>query len=193
MLIRSATCLFLLLSFCFAGHGNADEKASEQIESLPVGEKAINFELPIIGQDDYIELQDEYKQGPVVVIVLRGFPGAQCPLCKQQVSALVNRARALEDKVHKVILVYPGETEDLMRRAKQFVGSRRIPAPLVIVADPGMRMVKSWGLRWDKPHETAYPATYLIKANGRVAWRKISDSHAGRTSVEEILGELKKL
>lgn len=169
------------------------QQTTDKIQPLPVGEKAINFELPVIGQDEYIELQQEYRKGPVVVVVLRGYPGYQCQLCSQQVSSLINRAKTMADKVHKIILVYPGESDDLMRQAKNFLGARRIPEPIVLVADPGMQMVKSWGLRWNAPRETAYPATYLIKANGRVAWRKISDSHAGRSSTQEILRELKRL
>jgi len=188
MFVSSVTRLFLLAGLCLVNVSVAQDAT----ELMPVGEKAINFDLPVVGGDGYIELQDEYKQGPVVVIVLRGYPGYQCSLCKQQVGALINRASRLKNEVHKVILVYPGKDEDLLRRAKQFMGSRRIPEPLVMVADPGMRMVESWGLRWNTPRETSYPATYLIKGNGRVAWKKISDSHAGRSSVEEILRELKK-
>ena len=178
-------------SVSFQSAAAAEEE--EEINRLEVGEKAINFDLQVVGKDDFVELQDEYKQGPVVVVVLRGYPGSQCQLSNQQVGALINRARTLKDKVHRVILVYPGEKEDLLKHAKQFAGSRRIPEPLLLVADPGMKMVQAWGLQWDGPYETAYPATYLIRGNGRVAWRKISDSHAGRSSVDEILRELRKL
>ena len=56
-----------------------------------------------------------------------------------------------------------------------------------------MKMVTQWGLRWDAPRETAYPATFVINKSGRVAWSKISKSHAGRSTAEEILKELRKL
>ena len=160
---------------------------------LPVGEKAINFDLPVVGEDDYVELKDLYKEGPVVMIVLRGYPGYQCMLCNQQVGQLINRAKALKSQVHKVVLVYPGAATGLERHAEQFMGSRRVPEPLLLVRDPDMKMVSQWGLRWDAPRETAYPATYIIKSSGRVAWKKVSDSHAGRSTVQEILKELKKL
>ena len=189
----SATVCFLFVTCLFSGWESVSYGQTQTVKPLAVGAKAINFDLPVVGRDDYIELQDQYKQGPVLVIVLRGFPGYQCPLCSQQFSALVNRANTLTDKVHKVILVYPGEEERLMQQAKRFLGSRRLPEPLTLVADPGMKMVQQWGLRWNKPRETAYPATFLIKSNGRVAWSKVSDSHAGRSSVDEILRELKKL
>ena len=92
-----------------------------------------------------------------------------------------------------MILVYPGEEKSLERRARQFMGSRRLPEPLVIVRDEGMEMVQQWGLRWNALRETAYPATYVVDRNGRVRWKKVSRSHAERSSVEDILKQLRKL
>ncbi len=168
--------------------------APPQNKSRPaVGEKAPDFDLPIVGEDGFIELSDQYDQGAVVVIVLRGYPGYQCPICSQQVSSLANRAKALRQQAHRVILVYPGDGSSLERKAEQFLGSRSLPDPLVLVRDQDMKLVDRWGLRWKKTRETAYPATYVIDSNGRIRWSKVSDSHAGRSSVEEILRELRKL
>ncbi len=54
-------------------------------------------------------------------------------------------------------------------------------------------MVQEWGLRWNASNETAYPATYVVNRHGRIAWKKVSSSHAGRSTVEEILKELRKM
>lgn len=181
----------LLMVLAVALPAMADEATSA---SQPeVGERAIDFELPIVGQKSFLTLSDEYKEGPVVVIVLRGYPGYQCPLCNRQVSSLANRARVLSNEAHRVILVYPGEPTLLERHAEQFMGSRSLPKPLIIVRDEGMEMVEDWGLRWDAINETAYPATFVVDQNGRIAWKKVSDSHAGRSTTEEILKELRKL
>ena len=181
----------LLMVLAVALPAMADEATSA---SQPeVGERAIDFELPVVGQKSFLTLSDEYKEGPVVVIVLRGYPGYQCPLCNRQVSSLANRARVLSNEAHRVILVYPGEPTLLERHAEQFMGSRSLPKPLIIVRDEGMEMVEDWGLRWDAINETAYPATFVVDQNGRIAWKKVSDSHAGRSTTEEILKELRKL
>ena len=171
------------------------DAATTEVKRPEVGEKAPDFDLPIVGskEDDYVQLEDEVEQGAVVVVLLRGYPGYQCPLCSRQVGALINRARALSEVAHRVILVYPGEPNLLERHADEFIGSRAVPDPLVLVRDPGMKMVADWGLRWDAPRETAYPATFVIKKNGRIAWSKISDSHAGRTTADEIITQLRKL
>ena len=101
--------------------------------------------------------------------------------------------KTIGELAHRVILVYPGEPDELQRHADEFIGSRSIPDPLVIVRDPDMQMVTEWGLRWDAPRETAYPATFVINKNRRVAFAKVSKSHAGRTTPDEILRELRKL
>lgn len=188
-------CLFFLSSLipvsCADGK---DAKDSEETKKpLAVGEKAIDFDLPQVGEDNYIELKKLYDDGPVVVIVLRGYPGYQCMLCSQQVGAMINRAKTLKAAAHKVVLIYPGEPTELERHAEQFMSSRSLPEPMILVRDPGLKMVTEWGLRWNAPRETAYPATYIIKSNGRIAWRKISDNHAGRSTAQEIVDQLKKL
>ena len=168
-------------------------KEEARTKQLEIGDKAVDFDLPVVGGDGYVKLSDHYKKGPVVVVVLRGYPGYQCPLCSRQLGAMANRAKTLAKETQKVILVYPGEASLLEDHADDFMGSRSLPDPLVIVRDEGMEMVDSWGLRWRAPNETAYPAAYVIDGNGRVTWKKVSDSHAGRSSVEEILKELRKL
>jgi alkyl hydroperoxide reductase subunit AhpC len=56
-----------------------------------------------------------------------------------------------------------------------------------------MQMVKEWGIRWETRNQTAYPATFVVDQNGRIAWKKVSSTSAGRSTVEEILRELRKL
>ena len=157
-----------------------------------VGIKALDFELPIAGDDGSLKLSERYADGPVVLIVLRGFPGYQCGMCSQQVSSLLNRAKTFEKNAKSVILVYPGEDDSLEKRADEFMRGRRLPAPFVMVRDPGMKMVSDWGLRWNAPRETAYPSTFIINQDGEIAWKKVSTSHGGRTTADEILKAIKK-
>jgi peroxiredoxin len=166
-------------------------------KAISEGDKAPDFELPIQGQDAYVTLSELVKDGPVAVIVLRGYPGYQCGICNRQVGSMVNRAKALGtavgNKPNRVVLVYPGPEQGLDRYAKEFLGARDLPEPLVMVRDQAMEMISEWGLRWDAPRETAYPAAYVIGPGRRVKWAMVSDSHAGRATVEEILSALKQL
>lgn len=179
---------------CLSNVATADDRS----KPLEVGDQAPDFALPVQGKDEYLTLSDLIKEGAVAVVVLRGYPGYQCPICGRQVRSMVNRAGALKsalgEKPNRVVLVYPGEEtgKELEQRAKGFTAARRLPDPIVLVRDPGMEMVKEWGLRWDRRNETAYPAAYLIGPGRRVKWAKVSQSHGGRASVEEILQAVKK-
>jgi len=183
----------VLLSFGFLEiSAKPSARAADPVAGLAIGDAAPDFSLPIVGKDEYLSLKEANQAGPIVIIVLRGFPGYQCPLCSQQVGAFVNRAAALAKVAKKVILVYPGEVAMLDKHAEEFLASRKLPAPLVLVRDPDMKLVSDYGIRWNKTNETAYPAAFVIDKNGRVKWSKISDSHAGRASVDEVITELGK-
>ncbi|MEM6470188.1 MAG: redoxin family protein [Planctomycetota bacterium] len=164
---------------------------------LSVGDRAPDFELPVQGESGFVSLDELVKDGPVVVVVLRGFPGYQCGLCNQQVGALLNRTAALDtslgNKPRRVVLVYPGPELNLERHAKQFIGSRRVPELFVMVRDPGMEMISQWGLRWDARRETAYPATFVIGEDKRIQWAKVSKSHGGRASADEVIRAVNQL
>jgi peroxiredoxin len=162
-------------------------------KSVAVGEIAPDFNLPVVGEDEFITLKDANKDGPIVVVILRGYPGYQCPLCSEQVGSLANRAATLAKLTKRVILVYPGEASMLDKHAEQFMSARTLPEPLLLVRDPDFKAVEAYGVRWKAPRETAYPAAFVIDKNGRVRWSKISESHAGRATTDEIVRELRKL
>jgi len=179
--------LLASLAVCLSSFSTAHAKGPT------IGEAAPDFKLGIVGQDESLSLGQGTADGPVVVVVLRGFPGYQCPLCSEQVGALVNRASALEKLAKHVILVYPGAPSNLEKHAEDFMGSRTLPSPMILVRDPDMKMVTDYGVRWKAPRETAYPATFVIDKHGIVRWSKISETHAGRTTAQEIIDQLNKL
>ena len=51
-------------------------------------------------------------------------------------------------------------------------------------------MTNSYGLRWDAPHETAYPSTFILDKNQTVLFEKISHSHGDRLSAQDALAFL---
>lgn len=183
----------LLLLCSLALSTGALASAMVAAEPLAVGQPAVDFSLPVVGGEGEIQLSDEYPKGPVVIVVLRGYPGYQCPLCSAQVGSLVKAAEQLDELTQRVILVYPGEPSLLEQHAEEFMGANALPAPLVLVRDPGMKMVSDWNLRWTAPNETAYPATYIVDREGKVRWARISRTHGDRSTAEEILSQLKKL
>ena len=154
-----------------------------------VGDKAPGFALKTLS-GEAVTLESVKANGPVVLVMLRGFPGYQCPLCTRQVNEFAGQAKAFAAKGARVVMVYPGPAPELEKRAKEFLASKEWPADFVFLLDPDYAFTNAYGLRWDAPKETAYPATFVVGRDGKLAWAKVSKSHGGRTTAAEVLGSL---
>jgi len=157
-----------------------------------VGDEAQNFTLKNVEGED-VELTGLLKEGPVVLLFLRGYPGYQCPLCTKQVGDFSGQAKGFADKKATILLVYPGNGADLKKRAVEFVGAKELPKNVVFVTDPDYMATKLWKLRWEAPQETAYPSTFVIDKEGKIRFAKVSKSHGGRTKSGEILSVVEEL
>lgn len=173
-----------LISICCAAFAQA-----EAAHSPAVGEIAKDFELDAaIGtREGKVKLSDTLKSGPTVLVVLRGFPGYQCPICSRQVGSLIGQAREFKNHGANVLLIYPGPAKELEQHAKEFLKGSTLPAPFTLLLDPDYKFTNAYGLRWDAPRETAYPSTFVIDSTGKVRFAKISTTHGGRAEVTEVL------
>ncbi len=156
-----------------------------------VGAKAPEFSLHSISGKP-VSLADARGDKPLVLIVLRGFPGYQCPVCNRQVQDLIKNAPAFEEMGARVLMVYPGPTAIVMEKAQQFVADKPMPAHFDLVLDPDYEVTSKYDLRWNAANETAYPSTFLLDSKGVVFFAKVSNSHGGRTNSAELLELLRK-
>ncbi|MDA0834436.1 MAG: peroxiredoxin family protein [Planctomycetota bacterium] len=166
---------------------NAHASADEQ--SLKVGDTAPDFEL-VSHAGETVTLSDLVEDGRVVLVVLRGYPGYQCPLCNKQVSDFLQQAKKFKQHGVQVAFVYPGTSTGLSDRAQEFLGEKKLPEGFHLLIDADYEFTNEYGLRWDAVRETAYPSTFVIEKDQTISFVKISNSHAGRTSTKEILKEL---
>lgn len=156
-----------------------------------VGAKAPDFTLST-PTGNTVTLATERAKGTTVLVLLRGFPGYQCPYCAKQVHDFAEHSAEFAGKKANVLLVYPGPPADLDQHAKEFLAKQAdLPSNVQLVVDPDYKMTNLYGLRWDAPHETAYPSTFILDTNGTILFEKISHSHGDRTSAEDILARLK--
>ena len=139
-----------------------------------------------------MQLSEVMAKGPVVLVVLRGYPGYQCPYCNRQVQDFIANAGRFTELGAHVILVYPGPPEDLKGRANEFLVGKQLPADFDLVLDPGYSFTDAYGLRWDAPSETAYPSTFLINRTGAIFFSKIVKEHGGRTTAAEVIDAMPK-
>ena len=156
-----------------------------------VSEKAPDFTLST-PEGKSVKLSDVNAQGPVVLVVLRGYPGYQCPYCNRQVQDFIHGAQGFADLGAHVIMVYPGPPQDLNARANEMLADKKLPANFDLVLDPGYQFTNTYGLRWTADHETAYPSTFLIDRSGVIFFVKIVKEHGGRTTAAEVLDAMPK-
>jgi peroxiredoxin len=142
------------------------------------GQKALDFALST-SEGKSLRLSDVVSKGPVVLVVLRGYPGYQCPYCNRQVQDFIQKSQGFADAGAHVILVCPGPPQDLNTQANEFLTDKTFPANFDLVLDPGYEFTNQYGLRWDAAQETAYPSTFLIDRQGVVFFSKIVKEHAG--------------
>jgi peroxiredoxin len=155
-----------------------------------VGDKAPDFTLfSAAGQQ--AKLSELNAKGPVALIVLRGYPGYQCPFCQRQVQEFIQQAEGFVSTGAQVVFVYPGPQDQIDKRAKEFLSGMTLPDSFHMLLDPDYAFTNAYGLRWEARNETAYPATFLIDQSGIVFYAQIAKLHGGRTSAATMLGYLK--
>lgn len=154
-----------------------------------VGDEAPAFSLST-PDGQQLSLRKLKQRGPVVLIVLRGYPGYQCPICSRQVGEFIRASEKLKEAGASVAMIYPGPASRLENRAREFLRDVKLPARFHLLIDPGYEFTRAYRLRWDAPRETAYPATFVIAEDGRVTYARVSRSHGGRASVDEVLSAL---
>ena len=154
-----------------------------------VGEKAPDFKAQAL-DDSSVKLSETLKKGPVVLVILRGYPGYQCPICNMQVGGFLKDAAQFEERKAQVLLIYPGPSEGLKQHANEFVTGKTLPKSFRMVLDPDYALIKKYDLRWNAPNETSYPSTFVIDTKGMIRFAKVSHSHGDRAKTADILKAL---
>jgi thioredoxin-dependent peroxiredoxin len=181
----SKTARFVLAIICAISVG-----APAFAETPAVGAKASGFTLST-PTGKAVRMSQVQRGHDLVLVVLRGFPGYQCPYCVRQVHDFIDHASEFKAKNTRILLVYPGPPGDLDQHAKDFLAKQtELPANVILVTDPDYAVTNQYGLRWDAPHETAYPSTFILNRKGVIVFEKISHTHGDRLSAEDALEHL---
>ncbi|MEY2879378.1 MAG: hypothetical protein RLZZ15_1758 [Verrucomicrobiota bacterium] len=185
---------FLVRLAVLAGVVLGGAAATRAAEPPQVGGVAPDFSLAAIDGAP-VRLAELTTRGPVVLIVLRGWPGYQCPLCDRQVNEFVAARAAFASAPAQVVFVYPGPAADLRAHAAEFqsIKGREWPAAFRFALDPDFTMVNAYALRWAARGETAYPSTFVLDRGGVVRFAKISRTHGDRAKAADILAALEAL
>lgn len=175
-----------------------DKDPTPREKPLAVGDEAPALVLANL-EGKEVDLAKIFEKGRTVLVMLRGYPEYQCPICMRQVADFAGRAKAFKEAGVQVVLVYPGDVDNLTQRAQEFLADRRmrravpesrLPEPLTLLVDRDYRLTNAYGLRWDARRETAYPSTFIVTPEREVTFAKVSKEHGGRTSAQDVLKEL---
>jgi len=169
--------------------GNMGSDMMNAANPPKVGDMASDFTLKTL-DDQSVRLSDLTAKSDVVLVVLRGWPGYQCPFCTKQAHDYVNNAEKLTAAGVQVVMVYPGPADDLKAHATDFLQDKDWPKDFLFVLDPDYSFTKSYGLRWDAPRETAYPSTFIISKEDKVTFAHVSKGHGDRVSSDTVLKAL---
>ena len=91
--------LALLLSFFMVTNVISQQipAPSRAISTIPaVGERAPDFALSTV-EGKRVRLSEITAKSPVVLIVLRGYPGYQCPYCNVQVRDFLKKSQSFAE------------------------------------------------------------------------------------------------
>lgn len=150
-----------------------------------VGEKAPDFALSTL-QGKHVRLSEVVSKGPVVLVVLRGFPGYQCPYCNRQVQDFIHKAQGFADAGVHVVLVYPGPPQNLDGRANEFLADKKLPENFDRVIDPGYEFTNLYGLRWDaarkRPTRLRSSSIPMVSFSSAKLLRSMADAPLPRKS-----------
>jgi peroxiredoxin Q/BCP len=182
----------LALGFCVFPLITADKPTPSDVAPPAIGTMAPDFTLNT-PEGEAVTLSKLSAKSPVVLIVLRGWPGYQCPICTKQVGQFVAKSKELEKAGATLLLVYPGPSEELKAHAEEFRTGKNLPANFHFVIDPDYVFTNQYHLRWNEKNETAYPSTFIVDKTGTIRYAHTSHTHGDRTSPEMVLEELGKL
>jgi len=175
-------------------------------DAIKVDEKAPEFKLPN-AEGKLISLENLLKEGPVVVTFYRG---NWCPYCNLQLRALQARLSEIHSLGATLVAISPQVPDGSLTKDEisemDFIG----------LSDQSAKVAKEYGVAWEVPeflmehmrvdrnldleeinngnaNILPIPATFIITANGKVAWNYVNVDYRTRSEPEEIIEALKKL
>ena len=116
----------LVVGFVLCQVANAQQE--KVLDFLKVGDTAPDVELQLPGSSEKVKLSTLAEKGPVVLAVLRGYPGYQCPACSRQLGDLVQHADDFAIRRRPSFWFTPVRRLNCLSELKSFCRARRCPS-----------------------------------------------------------------
>ncbi len=184
----------------------AELDASGMIEAtLGLGEQAPEFTLPD-ATGKHVALSSLLAQGPVVLAFYRG---GWCPYCSLELRELQTRLADIKATGATLVAISPQTPDNSLSTAE------KLELAFPVLSDVGNAVARSYGLVFSLPEnlrevysgfgidlpaangdesfELPLPATFVITAEGKVAWRFVNTDYTKRGEPEDVISALRAL
>ncbi len=191
MSLRSLSATGVVLACLMIATASADSAQSVSQARPSVGSPAPDFDTPRL-DGSRLRLSDLTKDGPVALLILRGWIGYQCPVCTRQVGDFLARAADFQAAGASVVMVYPGDSSYVRDRAAEFITGKTLPARYHYVQDPDLKVVNLYGVRWTAPDQHAYPSAFVIDRQGATQFAYVGKSAGDRPAIDDVLAAVRR-
>jgi peroxiredoxin len=96
-----------------------------------------------------------------------------------------SRRPELEKKGAKICAI----CVDSVEKSKAVVQKKSLGFP--ILSDPTGETIRAWGV-WHESHRIALPAVFVVGRDGKIAWRRVSESVDDRPPEDDVLEAVAK-
>lgn len=173
--------------------------------SLGLGAKVPDFELPD-ASGTQVSLSALLAKGPVVLSFYRG---GWCPYCSTELRALQAKLAEINAAGATLVAVSPQTPDASLSTAE------KLELAFPVLSDEGNQVAESFGLVFSLPEalrevyagfgldlpaangddtfRLPIPATYVIRADGTVAWRFADADYTKRAEPDDVLAALAAL
>lgn len=130
-----------------------------------------------------VQLSTAAREAPLLLVFYRG---AWCPHCRAQLAELQNHLKSFQDAGVRVAAVCGEDAEQAQGLRK------RLALTFELWTDPGLALTRAVGIL-DGENSVPWPAVYLVRKDGAVAWRWVAQTYKNRPTAVDVAGQLKTL
>ena len=174
---------------------------------LPQGLKAGDMAPEIAmntADNKTVTLQSLYEKQPVVVLFYRAY---WCPVCSRHLAEFAERAKEIEDKGAKLVIITPETYENVAKTKEQtktdFTTISDTEGSIMRAFDVDFKVTDSYQDMIKEKLSASVaetnatgeavlpvPATFVIDKGGKIVYRHFNPNYRERASVEEIVDHL---
>ncbi|MCL4117863.1 UNVERIFIED_CONTAM: hypothetical protein GTU68_005053 [Idotea baltica] len=185
---------------------SSSEKEIKETNSIKLGERAPNFELPDL-QNKQISLKSLLHTGPLVVTFYRG---SWCPYCNLALRALQASLKDIRALGADLIAISPEKPDNSL------TNDEKEALDFTVLSDQNSAVATKYGIAWTVPdfivehmrndrnlnlefinnssaNVLPIPATFVLNTKGVVVWRYIDIDYRTRAEPSDILNALENL